>query len=45
MLPQIANDLSVSVSVAGQLMSAFSFCYAVSSPFTTALTSHLGRKR
>jgi len=45
MLPRIANDLSVSVSVAGQLMTAFSFCYAVSSPFTTALTSHLSRKR
>jgi len=45
MLPRIAHDLSVSVSVAGQLMSAFSLCYAVSSPFTTALTSHVGRKR
>jgi predicted MFS family arabinose efflux permease len=45
MLPRIASDLSVTVSVAGQLISVFAFVYAVSSPFSTALTSHLNRKR
>ena len=44
LLPAIARDLKVSVSAAGQLVSAFAFVYALSSPVLTALTANLERR-
>ncbi|MES2106281.1 MAG: MFS transporter [Pseudomonadota bacterium] len=44
-LPSIAADLAVSVSVAGQLVAAFAFAYAISSPILTALSGSLNRRR
>src|SRR2546426_2060408 len=44
-LPSIAADLSVSVSVAGQLVAAFAFAYAISSPVLTALSGSINRRR
>jgi predicted MFS family arabinose efflux permease len=44
-LPSIATDLSVSVSVAGQLVAAFAFAYAISSPVLTALSGGINRRR
>src|ERR1700693_4628790 len=44
-LPRIAHDHAVCVSAAGQLMTAFSLFYAISSPFTTALTGRMNRRR
>jgi predicted MFS family arabinose efflux permease len=44
-LPNIANDLSVSVPAAGQLMTIFALTYAVSSPILTALTGSFDRRK
>src|SRR6266850_15368 len=44
LLPGLANDLAVSVEQAGQLVTAFSLAYAVSSPILTALTGSLNRR-
>ena len=44
LLPGMAADLAVSVATAGQLVTAFAFAYALSSPILTALTSHIGRR-
>jgi MFS transporter, DHA1 family, inner membrane transport protein len=44
LLPQIASDLSVSVAQAGQLTTAFSLSYAVSSPVVAALTGRWDRR-
>lgn len=44
LLPGMAADLAVSVATAGQLVTAFAFAYAVSSPILTALTGHVGRR-
>jgi predicted MFS family arabinose efflux permease len=44
-LPRIAADLSVTVAVAGQLISIFALSYAVSSPILTALTGGVDRRR
>lgn len=45
LLPVIAADLSVSVAMAGQLVTAFAFSYALSSPILAALTGNLNRRR
>lgn len=45
LLPRIAEDVSVSVSTAGQLVSAFALAYAISSPILTAFSGHLNRRR
>jgi predicted MFS family arabinose efflux permease len=44
LLPGMAADLAVSVATAGQLVTAFAFAYALSSPILTALTGHIGRR-
>jgi predicted MFS family arabinose efflux permease len=43
-LPRIASDLGVSVPAAGQLVTAFAFCYAVSSPVLTTLFGGVNRR-
>ncbi|MDB4986680.1 MAG: transporter [Myxococcaceae bacterium] len=45
LLPGIAEDLSVSVASAGQLVTVFALAYALSSPVLTALTGGLNRGR
>ncbi|RUS45052.1 MFS transporter [Cohnella sp. AR92] len=40
----IAEDLDVSVSLAGQLISTFSLAFAIGTPIVVALTSRLSRK-
>jgi predicted MFS family arabinose efflux permease len=44
LLPNLAQDLSVSLVAAGQLVTVFTLAYAVSSPILTALTGGLGRR-
>ena len=44
LLPGMAADLGVSVSTAGQLVTAFAFAYALSSPVLTALTGRIDRR-
>ncbi|MFJ2363786.1 MFS transporter [Pseudomonas sp. NPDC087697] len=44
LLPGMAVDLGVSVSTAGQLVTAFAFAYALSSPVLTALTGRINRR-
>ncbi|MEQ6077962.1 purine transporter PbuE, partial [Bacillus subtilis] len=44
-LPQIANDLDISIVSAGQLISVFALGYAVSGPLLLALTARIERKR
>jgi predicted MFS family arabinose efflux permease len=41
----MASDLSVSVTMAGQLVTVFALTYAISSPLLTALTGGLDRRR
>jgi len=43
-LPKVAGDLSVSLQVAGQLVTVFTLVYAISSPILTALTGRLDRR-
>jgi predicted MFS family arabinose efflux permease len=43
-LPSIATSLRISVPAAGQLVTAFTLMYAVSSPFLTAMTAAYNRK-
>src|SRR5258708_11323334 len=43
-LPSVATGLSVSVQMAGQLVTVFTLIYAVSSPILTALTGHVPRR-
>ncbi|MFJ1253614.1 MFS transporter [Cupriavidus sp. CuC1] len=45
LLPSIAADLGVSVSMAGQLVTAFALAYALSSPILTVLTGSANRRR
>lgn len=45
LLPKIAADLSVSVSAAGQLVTAFTLALALSSPVLTALTGNFNRRK
>ncbi|GGE98619.1 MFS transporter [Aliidongia dinghuensis] len=44
-LPRIADDLSVSLQMAGQLVTAFTLVYALSSPILTTITSRLDRRK
>ena len=44
-LPAIASSLAVGVPAAGQLVTAFTLVYAVSSPLLTAMTAAHNRKR
>lgn len=43
-LPRLANDLTVSPSATGYLVTVFAFAYAVSSPVLTALTGQFSRR-
>src|ERR1700676_3018356 len=45
LLPKIAADLLVSVSAAGQLVTAFTLALALSSPVLTALTGNFNRRK
>ncbi|MBO1013671.1 MFS transporter [Achromobacter sp. SD115] len=45
LLPELARDLSISVSAAGQLVTLFAFTVMLSGPLLTAAVSHLERKR
>ncbi len=45
LLPKLATDLSVSVAVAGQLVTAFALTYALSSPVLSALTAGIERRK
>jgi predicted MFS family arabinose efflux permease len=44
-LPGIAGNLSVSLEMAGQLVTVFTLVYALSSPIMTALTGRVGRRK
>jgi predicted MFS family arabinose efflux permease len=44
LLPNLAEDLSVSLVAAGQLVTVFTLSYAFSSPILTALTGGIGRR-
>jgi predicted MFS family arabinose efflux permease len=44
-LPQVAQSLGVSVSVAGQMVTVYALSYALLSPVIAALVSHWPRKR
>ncbi len=45
LLPGVASSLSVSLSMAGQLVTAFTLFYALSSPILTALTGSVDRRK
>lgn len=45
LLPALARDLEVSISVAGQLVTLFAFTVMLFGPVLTVLLSHLERKR
>jgi predicted MFS family arabinose efflux permease len=45
LLPSLAADLSVNVAVAGQLVTAFAFTYAISSPLLSAATAGVARRK
>jgi predicted MFS family arabinose efflux permease len=44
LLPTISRDMSVSVGMAGLLVTVFAFAYAISSPVLTTLTGSLNRR-
>jgi predicted MFS family arabinose efflux permease len=44
-LPQVANSLNVSVSVAGQMVTVYALSYALLSPLIAAFAAHWPRKR
>ncbi len=44
-LPGMATDLAVTLSAAGQLVTAFTLVYALSSPILTALTGSINRRK
>ena len=44
LLPKMAEELSVSLITAGQLVTVFTLSYAFSSPILTALTGDIGRR-
>src|SRR5271169_6915519 len=44
LLPGLASDLSVTLTAAGQLVTAFALTYAVSSPVLSALTAGVGHR-
>ncbi|WP_028549432.1 MFS transporter [Paenibacillus sp. UNC451MF] len=43
-LPAIANDLNISIALAGQLITVFSLSFAVGTPILVAVTSRVRRK-
>jgi predicted MFS family arabinose efflux permease len=45
LLPALARDLGVSISVAGQLVTVFSLAYAFGSPILATLTGRMERRR
>ncbi len=45
LLPSLARDLDIPVSLAGQLVTLFAFTVMLAGPFLTALVSHIERKR
>ena len=45
LLPNLAQDLSVGLVAAGQLVTVFTLSYAFSSPILTALTGYIDRRR
>ncbi|MDE1991925.1 MAG: MFS transporter [Rhizobiaceae bacterium] len=45
LLPKMASDLSVPISTAGELVTAFALSLAISSPILTALTASLNRRK
>ncbi|MGF9691175.1 MFS transporter [Rhizobium sp. 0TCS1.26] len=45
LLPGLARDLDIPVSLAGQLVTLFAFTVMLAGPFLTAMLSHLERKR
>ncbi|WP_296661801.1 MFS transporter [Paraburkholderia sp.] len=45
LLPVLARDLNISISVAGQLVTLFAFTVMLFGPVLTALLSHVERKR
>ncbi|CAB3931758.1 MFS transporter [Achromobacter insolitus] len=45
LLPELARDLSISVSAAGQLVTLFAFTVMLAGPLLTATVSHWERKR
>jgi len=45
LLPALAGDLGVSVTLAGQLVTVFGLTYAFSSPLLSALTGSIGRRK
>ena len=45
LLGDVAEDLSVSVPTAGQLITLYAIVYAVGSPVLVTITSQVGRKR
>lgn len=45
LLPEMAQDLSVSLASAGQLVTVFALTHALSSPILTALTGSVDRRR
>src|SRR5882757_199211 len=44
-LPTIASDLSVTVAIAGQLITAFALTYALGSPLIAVATGEMERRR
>lgn len=44
-LPTIADDLGISISSAGQLITVFALIYAISSPILLVITSKIERKK
>lgn len=44
LLPSIANDVDVSISLAGQLVTIFALTYAISSPLLATITANMPRK-
>jgi predicted MFS family arabinose efflux permease len=44
LLPNLAEDLSVGLVTAGQLVTVFTLSHALSSPILTALTGGVGRR-
>lgn len=45
LIPSLARDLGVSVSVAGLLVTLFAFTVMLAGPFLTAMLAHLDRKK
>jgi len=45
LLPGLAADFSVNVAAAGQLVTAFAFTYAISSPLLSAATGGIARRK